>query len=151
MQTVLTKGCISYKISREKTPSPLQTILDFTQELWVFSPKYFSLKFSLCCSVFSICLVFSGFDFEEKIELILSMPFLSFHTRLYFLENLFLLVFGVFLALFLFTWDVFFLCTVFPLPQLHLFSFMLFFFALAFHFIPLLVCLFFRFCSFFRL
>lgn len=28
---------------------------------------------------------------------------------------------------------------------------MLFFFALAFHFIPLLVCLFFRFCSFFRL
>lgn len=39
----------------------------------------------------------------------------------------------------------------FPLFPIISFSFMLFFFALAFHFVPLLVCLFFRLCNFFRL
>lgn len=85
-----------------------------------FPPKYFSLKFSLY-SAFSSHLVFPGLDFGEKVKLILSMLFLSFHDKIYFLENFFLFVFGVFLALFLFTWDAFFLWTVFPPSQLYLF------------------------------
>lgn len=45
--------------------------------------KYFflNLKYSLGCSVFSGCLVLSGLDFGEKVEFILSMLVLHFHSK----------------------------------------------------------------------
>lgn len=103
--------------------------------------------------MFSGCFVLSGFDFGEKVEFIFSTLFFHFHSK----HSSFSLVYWLNLL----SWFFFNIISVYsgcifpldcfsPFPIIS-FSFMLFFFALAFHFVPLLVCLFFRLCNFFRL
>lgn len=67
--------------------------------------------------MFSGFFVLSGFDSGEKVNFILSMPFLCFHSKYSSFSSFpcfidFTSFLDFFLILFLFTWDVFF-----PLPN----------------------------------
>lgn len=118
---------------------------------------FLNLDFSSSCSVFSVCSVLFGFDFGENVDFIIFFHFHSKHSSfyffvdlIYFLDLCFVLFSYMYVYIYVYLGCIFPL-DCFPLFPIISFSFMLFFFALAFHFVPLLVCLLFRLCNFFRL
>lgn len=107
--------------------------------------------------MFSVYSVLLGFDFGENVDFILFLHFHSKHSSfyffvdlIYFLDLCFVLFSYMYVYIYVYLGCIFPL-DCFPLFPIISFSFMLFFFALAFHFVPLLVCLLFRLCNFFRL